>query len=71
MRGDILFWFFERVCSNVVFRYELQSRIQGLDPRRIYFAKKQGLSQVIDENLGKIAAVEIAKILATHPFVDA
>lgn len=69
--GDILFWFFEGVCSNVAFRYELQNRVPGRDPRRIAFAKKQELLHAIDENWERREAVEVARILAGHPFVDA
>jgi hypothetical protein len=67
---DLLYWFFDDVCSNVSFGYELENRIEGQDCRRIAFSRKQELLRAIKSEWEERVALDIREILKNNPFED-
>ncbi|MHA6878503.1 Imm63 family immunity protein [Ralstonia pseudosolanacearum] len=67
---NFLYWFFEAICSRFSFEYELHHRIVGQDQRRIAFAKRIELMNLINPTWAAKAQDDISSILVSSPYND-
>jgi hypothetical protein len=67
---ELLYWIFESVTFSMAVKYELQHRVSGKDPRRMFFRKQEELLGILDKSWEKRSQQEHLKILGEHPFSD-
>jgi hypothetical protein len=67
---EILYWIFDSITSSMAFDFELNSRIEEQDCRRIAFADQTQLMNALNKIWGKKTIKEHNEILKEHPFDD-
>lgn len=67
---EVLYWFISNVISDIAGEYELTHRIEGVDSRRLWFAKEIEWLAQINEEWGRRKQKEFETILKDHPYND-
>lgn len=67
---ELLYWIFEDATHNLAFAYELKSRIEDQDCRRIAFPKQIELMTRISSKMAARLREEIAEVLRRAPYDD-
>ena len=66
----VLYWILKDIVFILASEYEIENRRSDEDFRRILFAKKIELMEILDHNYAKWLRAELDKILEEHPFED-
>jgi Immunity protein 63 len=67
---DLVYWIFRDVTHGIAFSYELTSRAEDQDCRRIAFPKQIKLMQRLGPKTGERMEQDIAEILRRAPYDD-